>query len=39
MQYALNMNGYIVRLDQLGFSMDNELNIELILVGLPDSFA
>ena len=39
MQYALKMNGYIVRLDQLGFSMGNELNIELILVGLPDSFA
>ena len=33
------MNGYIVRLDQLGFGMDNELNIDLILDGLPDSFA
>ena len=33
------MHGYIVRLDQLGFGMDNELSIDLILVGLPDSFA
>ena len=38
-QYALKMHGYIVRLDQLGFGMDNELSIDLILVGLPDSFA
>ena len=37
-QYALKMNGYIVRLDQLGFSMDNELFIDLILIGLPDIF-
>ena len=38
-QYALKMHGYIVRLDQLGFGMDNELSIDLILVGLPDIFA
>ena len=31
-QYALKMNGYIVRLDQLGFGMDHELNIDLILL-------
>ena len=28
----------IVRLDQLGFGMDNELSIDLILAGLLDSF-
>ena len=39
LQYALKMHGYIVRLDQLGFGMDNELSIDLILDGLPDSFA
>ena len=39
LQYALKMQGYIVRLDQLGFCMDNELSIDLILDGLPDSFA
>ena len=33
------MNGYIVRLDQLGFGMDHELSIDLIMVGLPDSFS
>ena len=33
------MHGYIVKLDQLGFGMDNELSIDLILAGLPDSFA
>ena len=38
-QYTLKMHGYIVRLDQLGFGMDNELSIDLILVGLPNSFA
>ena len=38
-QYALKMHGYIVRLDQLGFGMDNELSIDLILDGLLDSFA
>ena len=38
-QYALKMHGYIDRLDQLGFGIDNELSIDLILIGLPDSFA
>ena len=38
-QYALKINGYIVRLDELGFGMDRELSIDLILAGLPDSFA
>ena len=38
-EYALKMNGYIVRLEQLGFGMDNELSIDLILACLPDSFA
>ena len=38
-QYALKMHGYIVRLDQLGFGMDNELSIDLILASLPDSFS
>ena len=33
------MHGYIVRLDQLGFGMNNELTIDLILAGLPDNFA
>ena len=33
------MHGYIVRLDQMGFGMDNELSIDLILAGLLDSFA
>ena len=37
--YALKMHGYIVRLDQLGFGMDNELSIEFILVDLHDNFA
>ena len=37
--YTLKMHGYIVRLDQLGFGTDNELSIDLILAGLPDSFA
>ena len=38
-QYALKMNGYTVRLDQLGFGMDNELSMDLIMAGLPNSFA
>ena len=37
-QYSLKMHGYIVRLDQLGFGMDNDFSIDLILAGLPDSF-
>ena len=38
-QYAPKMSGYLVRLDQLGFGMDHELSIDLIFVGLLDSFA
>ena len=37
-QYTLKINGFIVMLDQLGFGMDNELSIDLIPIGLPDSF-
>ena len=33
------MHGYILRLDQLGFGIDHELIINLIMAGLPDSFA
>ena len=36
---AFKMNGYIARLDQLGFCMDHELSIELILASLADNFA
>ena len=39
LQYALKMNGYLVRLDQLGFGMDHELSIDLIMAGLPYIFA
>ena len=38
-QYALKMHEYIVRFDQLGFGMGNELSIDLIMVGLLDNFA
>ena len=38
-RYALKMNWYIVRMEHMGFGMDNELSIDLILSGLPDSFA
>ena len=33
------MNGYIKRLDQLGYWMDRELSIDLILTSLLNSFA
>ena len=33
------MHGYIVRFYQLGFGMDNDLCIDLILASLPSSFA
>ena len=36
---AFKLNGYIARLDQLGFGMDHELSIEFILAGLAYSFA
>ena len=39
MQYALKMNWYIERVGQLGFAMDHELSIDLIMTGLFDSFA
>ena len=37
-QHALKMNTYIERLGQLGFTMDHELNIDLILSSLTDNF-
>ena len=37
-QYALKMNEYIVRLDQLGIGMDHESSIDLILASLLNSF-
>ena len=33
--HVLKMNGYIKRLDQLGFGMDHELSIDLILTSYP----
>ena len=39
MQHALKMYEYIRRLNQLGYYMDFELSIDLILASLPDSFA
>ena len=38
MQHALKMNTYIERLGQLGFVMDHELIIDLILSSLTDNF-
>ena len=38
MQHALKMNTYIERLDQLGFVMDHELSIDLIMSSLIDNF-
>ena len=37
-QHALNMNTYIERLGQLGFVMNHELSIDLILSSLTDNF-
>ena len=37
--YALKMNGYIERLGSLGFGMDHELSIDLILTGLSKSYS
>ena len=37
--HALKMNGFIETLDHLGFEMDHELSIDLILASLPNSFA
>ena len=39
MQHGLKMLGYIERLASLGFVMDAELNEDLILQSLPDSYA
>ena len=39
MMHTLKMNGYIERLGQLGFMMDHELSIDLILTSLSDSLA
>ena len=39
MQHGLKMNGYIERLASLGFVMDAELSVDLILQSLPDSYA
>ena len=38
-QQALKMNTHIERLGQLGFVMDHELSIDLILSSLTDNFA
>ena len=38
-QHGLKMNGYIERLGALGFVMDHELSVDLILQSLPDSYA
>ena len=38
-QHALKMYKNIERLDQLGYWIDLELSIDLILARLPDSFA
>ena len=37
-QYALKMHDHIERLDQLGFWMDFELSLGLILARLPNGF-
>ena len=39
MQHGLKMYGYIERLASLGFVMDVELSVDLILQSLPDSYA
>ena len=38
-QYALKMFEHIERLNQLGYWMDFELRLDLILASLPNSFA
>ena len=38
-QHSLKMYNHIERLNQLGFGMDHELSIDLIIAGLSDSFA
>ena len=39
MQHALKMYEYFKRLNQLGYWMDFELSVDLIMASLPDSFA
>ena len=39
MQHALKMFEHIERLNQLGYWMDFELSVDLILASLPDSFS
>ena len=39
LQHVLKINEYIERLDQLCFWMHHELNMNLILASLPDSFS
>ena len=38
-QHAQKMYGYIERLQKLGYVMDNELYIDLILHSLPPTFS
>ena len=38
-QHALKMNSYIDRLGHVGFLMDHELSIDLILSSFTDNFA
>ena len=38
-QHAFKMNGHIERLGHLGFVIDHELSIDLIMNNLPDSFS
>ena len=39
MRHALKMNTYIERLGKLGFVLDHELSIDLILSSLTDNFS
>ena len=39
MRHAMKMYEHIEKLNQLGYSMDFELSVDLILESLPDSFA
>ena len=38
-QHALKMNGFLEKLSTLGFVMDHELSIDMILQSLPDSYS
>jgi|UPI0001D44D62 hypothetical protein len=37
--HVLKMIGYIKKLNQLGFVMDHELNVDLVLQSLPQKFS